>query len=290
MKLEFESFRKHPWFYPVAVSLGVHLLLIVAMWFIHVKENPAAEEHVSHKFRLKGVEHLPTVPGISGGGDRHGTVQSLQFVNKGMTNPLQSVKDVSVQYLVRRSTPLNQNSFETAPRKIEMEGSSLINTRDFEAALTRTEERHLKDKIQSKQQSTAGSSIVKILSRKSDQESLLRFLAKPLAGLNLDATRNLGIDPEEGMPGFTPMSSGGGGGGGTGSGSPGGFPEGVDQGVGESRLNIAQYGVLDDFMDVQVYTYQDPSDAQKYFMIKILAKKDAKVFRVMSKEILFTID
>lgn len=285
-----EQIRKNPWFFPVTLSLVLHLLLLIALWFIHVKTNPLAEEHVTHKFRLKGVNNIPTIAGKPGGGDRYGNNALLQFVNKEKANPIRSVKDVSVQSLVSRPTPLNQNAMDVAPKKIEMEGSSLINTRDFEAVLSKTHERQLKDKIQSKQQSTVGSSIIKVLTRKSDQDSLLRFLAKPLAGLNLQATQNVGIDPDEGMPGFTPMSSGGGGGGGTGSGSPGGFADGVDQGVGESKLNITKYGALDDFMDVQVFTYQDPADSKKYYMIKILAKKDAKVFRVMPKEILFTID
>ena len=288
--MTFEQIRKHPWFIPVTLSLALHILLLAALYFIPVRTNPLAEEHQTRKFRLKGVEHLPTIAGKSGGGDRFGNTSSLQFVNKNKANPLRSVKDVSMQSLVSHSTSLNQNSLETTPRKIEMENASLTNTRDFETVLSQTHERQLKDKVQSKQQSTAGSSLVKILSHRTDQESLLQFLSKPLAGLNLQATQNVGIDPDEGMPGFTPMSSGGGGGGGTGSGSPGGFADGIDNGVAESKLDIAKYGALDDFMDIQVFTYQDPLDSQKYFMIKILAKKDTKVFHVMPKEILFTID
>ena len=283
-----EQSRRNPWFSPVVTSLILHIFFLIALWFIHFRANPQAEEHITRKFRLKGVDNIPTIAGKPGGGDRFGNTNSLQFLNQNKANPMQSVKDVSVQSLVTRSTPLNQNSLETASRKIEMEGSSLVNTRDFEAVLTNTQERQLKDKVQSKQQSTAGSSVIKIVSP--NQDNLLKFLSKPLSGINLQATQNVGIDPDEGMPGFTPMGSGGGGGGGTGNGSPGGFSDGVDRGVGESRLNISKYGALDEFMDVQVFKYQDPSNSQKYYMIKILAKKDAKVFRVMPKEILFTID
>lgn len=286
----FERIRKHPWFIPVTLSLACHLCLLIALWFVHIKTNPRAEEHVTKKFRLKGVEHLPAIRGEAGGGGTHGNTQSMQFIKKGEDNAAASVKDVSVDSLVKRLIPPHEKSVDTSPRTIEMEGSGRINTREFEAMVSKTQERQLKDKIQSKQQSTAGASVTKILNQKSNQDNLLRFLAKPLAGLNLQSARNVGIDPEEGMPGFTPSGSGGGGGGGTGSGSPGGSADGIDQGVSEPKLGISKYGVLDDFMDVQVFTYQDPSDSKKFYMIKIMAKKDSKIFHVMPKEILFTID
>ena len=285
-----ERMKQRPWFYPFAISFAIHLCALLALWFIHVTTHPEAEVHMTPKFRLKGVEHLPRIPGKPGGGQPHGNTQPLQFINRGKVNALVSAKDAAVDSLVRRQMPPDEVSIDEAPKKIEMEGSSLISARDFEAVATKTEERQLKDKVQSKQQSTAGASTAKILSRKSDRDNLLRFLSKPLAGLNLQGSENVGIDPEEGMPGFTPIGTGGGGGGGAGSGSPGGFADGVDQGVGESKAAIAKYGALDDVMDVQVFTYRDPSDSKKYFMIKILAKKDAKVFHVMPKEIIFTID
>ena len=126
-----ENIRKHPWFFPVVSSLIFHFLLVLALWFIHVKTNPLAEEHVTRKFRLKGVDSIPTITGKPGGGDRFGSTTALKFTNKDKANPAQAVKDVSVQSLVSRSTPLNQNTMKIEPRKIEMEGSSLINTRDF---------------------------------------------------------------------------------------------------------------------------------------------------------------
>ncbi len=130
-------------------------------------------------------------------------------------------------------------------------------------------------------------------------DGLMKTLSKSMGKVQLYSPENMAVDPEEGMPGFTPSMGGGNGIGGFGSGNAKGFGSGVGNGPGgpgigegndEGGNGIAKYEPLDNFMDIQVYRYEDPSDRQKYYMIKIYAKPGAEALKVMPKEIIFTID
>ena len=118
-----------------------------------------------------------------------------------------------------------------------------------------------------------------IQKHKENAGQLVQLLAKPLAGLGLMGQGNVDIDPEEGMPGFTPVE-----------GTYGNSTYEQGGGLRESKGELLKYESLDEFLDIRVLRYIDPKDPIKYFMIKIFAKPDAKVFSVMPKEILFAID
>ena len=291
----FDRMRKSEWFVPFCISIALHLAAVIVLFLVHMTFPEKSEEKNVYRFRVKGVRNLPRIPGELGGGNtRAGSV--LKFTSNDKTYKAGSVSDVSMQKLVEEPAFPKRELTDVSPKKVELDSGSSVNSRDFATLLKGTDERQLSEKVQSKQVSTASSSgVEKILSQshRPSQDNLLQFLGKPLAGLGLQAVQSVNIDPEEGMPGFTPMGSGGGGGGGAGSnglGSNGGFPDGVDQSIGEPQAAVMKYSSLDPFMDVQVYTYQDPSDSKKYFMIRIFPKKNVKVFKVMPKEILFTID
>ena len=290
----YEWSRRHPWFSPLAYSAAIHLAFIILLMFIIIPSVTNPNEHVTEHFRVKGVKDLPVLAGKPGGGGTKHFINPSKFAPQGQYNPTNTLHDVSLQSLVDPdASSLKQIAVEVEPKKTELQDRLFSDGRDFQTLMSTSQENRLKEKIKLKQQSTEDRPKDRALSSGSapGQEALLRFLQKPLQGLNLSAIQSVQIDPEEGMPGFTPAGSGGGGGGLSGSGSTGGFPDGL---VGEPKESVSRYGSLDDLLDIQVFTYQDPSAQPasdgKYFMIKIFAKKNAAALKVMSKEILFTID
>ncbi len=276
--------ENRPWLKPLAVSLVFHLVLLIAVFFIRVG-NTQPPEHVTKPFRVKGVKNLPSIPGEPGGGKAASS--RMRFLKAGKTAPARA-QDVSVRDFLTPAEPLRQGELEIAPKRAELQNPSLVSSRDFKTILAKTDERQLKEKIQSNSQSTA-TPLDRILTQDKRPTSahLVQSLGEPLSALDMGVPANIGIDPDEGMPGFTPTGSGGGGGGGTGSGSPGGNP---DAALGEARTDVTNYQALDEFLDIQVFTYEDPAEKQKYFMIKIFPKKDIKSFKVMPKEMIFTVD
>ncbi len=123
----------------------------------------------------------------------------------------------------------------------------------------------------------------------------MRTLSQSLAKIQLYSPKNMGVNPDEGMPGFTPSAGLGGSGGGIGFGAGWGAGNGNGQGIGPGEgpgdsKGVSKYEPLDNILDIQVYTYPDPADGQKYLMIKIYAKPGSEALKVMPKEILFTID
>ncbi|HTL71252.1 MAG TPA: VWA domain-containing protein [Candidatus Eisenbacteria bacterium] len=288
--LDLETLRERPWFKPLGISLTLHLALLILFILIKIPGNPYPVETVTPRFRVKGVNNLPIIPGQPGGGESKRITRGMQFSKPGAVPAAKAAADVPVQALVK-STSLKQNEMEITPKRIQLDEASLANRRDFQTILTKTEERQTKENAPVQPKSTAGSYLEKVLShdQKPEESGVLQFLGKAIQGVNLYPTSGLGVDPEEGMPGFTPGSTGGGGAGGTGSGSPGGSPDGLIQ-PSENTRDITPYGALDEFLDIEVLRYDDPSDGQKYFQVKIFAKKGVRVFKVMPKEILFTVD
>ncbi len=277
-------FEDRRWLKPLVLSVIFHAALLATFFFIRL-ENMQPLDHVTKPFRVKGVKDLPSIPGESGGGKAASS--RMRFLKEGKTAPVRA-QDVSVRDSLTPTEPLPQSEPEMTPKRTELQNASLVSSRDFKTILTKTDERQLKEKIQSSSQSTTVS-LDKVLTqdRRPTSAHLVQSLGGPLSGLDLGTPANMGIDPDEGMPGFTPTGSGGGGGGGTGPGSPGGDP---DAQLGEARGEVTSYQALDEFLDIHVVTYEDPADRQKYFMIKIFPKKDVKSFKVMPKEMIFTID
>lgn len=276
--------EKRPWFVPLVASVLIHAVALGLLFFIRLKEAPP-REHVTKNFRVRGVKDLPSIPGAPGGGKAASS--RMKFLNAGKTAPVLA-KDVSVKDLVTPSDISKDSQIDVSPKKVELQNPSLVSSRDFKTILTKTDERQLKEKVQSNRQSTA-TPLDKLLTqdKRPTAAHLVQSLGEPLAGLDFGPPANIGIDPDEGMPGFTPTGSGGGGGGGTGSGSPGGAPDGT---LGEARGEVTRYQALDEFLDIQVFTYADPAGGEKYYMIKIFPRKGVKEFQVMPKEMIFTID
>jgi len=271
--------RERRWVKPLAGSLAFHVLAMAGLYFYKTNDKPVKEE-VTRPFRMKGVANLPSIPGEPGGGVRR-PGKNLLFTKPGASA---APKDVPVAAVV--ASDATRPSEAVIPKKPDLDGSSLAE-RDFETILSKTDERQLKDKVRSSRQSTSGSSLEKILTQGGTLSlpGVVQSLGKAFSGGS--PSSNLDIDPEEGMPGFTPVGTGGGGGGGTGGGSPGGDPDGIP-GVGEGQA-VTRYEALDDFLDIQLFKYADPADGKKYFLVKIFAKKNARL-TVMPKEMIFAID
>jgi hypothetical protein len=279
----FDKLRNSPYFSPFMWSFGLHalVLLLFSLLFLdgfRFKEEPVA----SHVFHMKGVSTEPVKAGYKQPVKTNRFPTTKQFINAQMPGE-PAVRDIPMQSLINKETVQAESSDDVDPKKVDLEGSGSMSTRDFQTILTRSDQRQLGEKIQSTQRSTAGSPNQKVLAKdkKLDAGSLMQFLQKPLQGLTIDGNDNVNLDPEEGMPGFTPRSKG--------HGRGGDSDYELSGRVGEPKRSASKYESIDAFLDIDVATYVDPSDKAKYYRIKIFAKKDAKL-RVMPKEIIFTID
>lgn len=268
-------YRQHPMALPFLIAFTVHLLLVLIAMVIRLETRPMeAKRQTYHLKAGKG-----SMPGRKGAGVVRKRVEDLQIVRQaGRTN--REAKDVSVRDILKETRA-------GEPRDETFKGVSADEAkpagRAIEDILTATEERQVKEKIKVPSQSTAGAATAVDKLRASrgvlDGAKLLESLKKPLGILGGmgSVARNVSVDPDEGMPGFTPSV------GDT-------MNPGLERGLGEARGDITQYEALDEFLDIDVYTHEDSSDGKKYFMIKIFARPDVDVFHVMPKEILFTID
>jgi hypothetical protein len=264
-------------------SLGLHALVLILFSLLFIggfrfKEEPV----VSHVFHMKGVSTEPVKAGYKEPVKTNRFPTTKQFINAQVPGE-PALRDIPMQSLVNKEPVRVEASDDVDPKKVDLEGSGAMSTRDFETILTRSDERQLGEKIQSTQRSTAGSMNQKVLAKdkKPDAGSFMEFLQKPLQGLYIEGNDNVNLDPEEGMPGFTPRSKG--------NGHGGDSDYELSGRLGESKRAASKYESIDDFLDIDVTTYVDPSDKAKYYRIKIFARKDAKL-RVMPKEIIFTID
>jgi len=281
--LDLEKVRNHPFARPVIFSLILHLALIAASMFIYMQSHSEIAEKNSPFFKVKSVETNPMAL------KRQGPFNTRQFVNalrsaQGPVKTSAAVKDIPLESVLEKRVFVEEASKDIIPQRSQSASASVLHSRDFENVVVRTEERQLKEKIPFQEKPTVG-----LLSRmtgkvvggsKLDDQNILRNLQKSLASGDFYSPANMGVNPEEGMPGFTPSASDAGG------------EEGIsaDKATQEPKDKVVQYESLDDFMDIEVYTYENLGYPQKYYMIKIFAKKGANVLKVMPKEILFTID
>lgn len=279
----FEKYRDSPYFAPFMWSFGLHALVLILFSLLFIgafrfKEEPV----VSHVFHMKGVSTEPVKAGYKEPVKTNRFPTTKTFINAQMPGE-PAVRDIPMQALVEKETAHVEASDDIDPKKVDLEGAASMSSRDFETILSRSNERQLGERIESKQRSTANSINQKVLAKdkKPDAGSLMAFLQKPLQGLYIDGNDNVNLDPEEGMPGFTPRSKG--------NGSGGDSDYELSGRVGEATRDASTYESVDDFLDIEVATFQDPADQAKYYRIKIFAKKDTKL-KVMPKEIIFTID
>ncbi len=278
--MSFADLRKNPRFVPVASSIGLHIFFILLSFWIHVSRPYAAPAEELLRFNVKSADMRPLLLKYTSPATNPDSKSPSRKFLKGSGQPA-SPKDVSVEALTRPLPPEPKNAPDITPKRLELEQDEEGRKPQMQTLLSETESSHTPDTIQIKQLSTSGVSEVEKMTEKhkTNVGQLVRSLAKPLEMMGLGGKGNVNIDPEEGMPGFTPVE--------------GTFGNSLfDQGGGvrESKGAILKYESLDEFLDISVFTYTDPKDSQKYFMIKIFAKKDAPGFKVMPKEILFLID
>ncbi len=279
--MTFEEIRSKPSFLSFTWALFLHLLFIAfAMWFAMPGILEDASKNMDRlRFNVRRVDMRPIFQQQRGMVSPPQSANAVKFAQPRSEISVSSPKDVSVESLVNKEAVVHQNAEEVPQKKIDLEDASANEGLNLEAVLAKTQERRLKDRVPSSQKSTASSSSSDKMLRKHTlpAEEVAGFLKQPLQGLGFGDPGNVAIDPEEGMPGFTPHS-----------GSVGSVA--ADQGLQESRGELLKYDSLDDFLDIEVFTYTDLSDSQKYYMIKIFARRDIQSFKVMPKEILFTID
>lgn len=285
--MNFSRFVRRPQFVPVAASLAIHAVMVLLSFWIHVARPYAAPEEQLLPFNVKSVDTRPLLlKHTSPATNPDAKEASYRFIKEASQGRPAPPKDVRLETLARPATLSPRKAPEVMPKRIELEESDVETKPEMQALLAETESSHTPDTVQVRQRSTSASSeLSKMIEKhREDAGKLFQSLAKPLAVLGLGGAGSVDINPEEGMPGFTPVE--------------GTFGNSMfDRGGGlrESKGDILKYESLDEFLDIRVYKYADPKVTQpaqggKYFMIKIFAKPDAKGFKVMPKEILFTID
>lgn len=281
-----EELKEKEWFYPTLAALFLHVAFIAAALFIILPGNLDVPDRSTVSFKLKDADRTPLVQRKRGASASPKALKHEEFPgrsNKDVVRALKNAPGIARTETERPDRELTREVLEKRPAERDSSRS-----RDLENVLAETEERQAIERVQVKQQST--DSFVRQRSAKSTRVNpftsadLVEALKRPLMGSMIYTPKNVSIDPEEGMPGFTPTGRE------LGAGSGGSFDFDLGQGVGEQAGKVARYESLDDFLDIAVFTYEDPSDRQKYFMIKIFAKKGAKALEPMPKEIIFAID
>ena len=272
---------RRPQFLPVVLSSAVHIFLILLSMWIHISEPFAAPVDELLHFNVKSVDTRPLLlKHTSPATNPYAKAASRRFT-RAAEDRSALPKDIPMESLAA-PVPVRHKEQEITPKHLDLGESDEDKRSEMRSLLADTESSHFQDTVQVQRKSVSGvSDIFKMVERhKADAARLVQSLAKPLEGLGLGGHGNINIDPDEGMPGFTPLE-----------GILGNASYDQGGGAGESKGAILKYESLDDFLDIQVFTYQDPSaGGGKYYMIKIFAKKNMKALKVMSKEILFTID
>ncbi len=283
-----EKNKRHPWFLPMGSAVLLHFAFIMISMFILLPGFPKAEEQSAVAFRLRSVDAKPQASARPGLVTMRDYSKKLKFMGDKAGTEVQPVTDVSVEPLLQSRNPLERRMKEDkegALVKRKGEEKSPGKNRDLETILLESQEHQARENVAPAQVSVTNkqlSSAKLAASKPVDEEGLLEVFKKPLASIKLHSPSNLSIDPEEGMPGFTPTSREAAG--------QGSYLFELGQGVQESPGDLVKYESLDEFLDIEVYTYEDYKTREKYFMIKIFAKKGKKQFHVMPKEIIFTID
>ena len=303
-------FYEKEWFIPVTVSILCHLFFILAALFIHFQEDEEKPDANLLEFHLNKVKASPSPSGKPGGGAGYpgSTKKETQFLQPRSADDMSTLSRNQARAVDQKVTAENQeekipleNNLRPVPSSARSLDTLIFENENIGAAhQLRVKQESLSEFYQKEAEKSVKAS-------PPSGEGLLRSLSKPLGKVQLYSPENMAVDPEEGMPGFTPSpgsGSGIGGGGiarghGIGSGignGPGG--PGISEGYDEGGSGITKYEPLDNFLDVEVYIYTEPlpkdggqaADKQKYFMLKIYAKPGSEALKVMPKEILFTID
>lgn len=262
-----KKFYEKDGFYPVLISILLHLIFIVASLFIKLHSFNDTPEAESMHFKLSKVSSKAISSAKKGSASQKS--QPAEGVKALDRIPRRSVEE-RVKVEGAHETPTESKA------SLQMVASGSLDTIIFESQKNQTGKKvaikpsSAMDYYQKSAEKSVHTSPV-------TGEKLLKTLSQALQKIDLYAPENMSLDPEEGMPGFTPMQ-----------GVPGGSD--IDSGLREEHGKITDYESVDDFLDIEVYKYEDPSDGGKYFMVKIFAKPGNKTLKVMPKEIIFTID
>lgn len=272
------QYRRQRLFWPVLIALFLHILIGVVSMFIYLPAAVEVRERITEKFRLRQVTARPVLADTQGHAMSKNPDQTAKITGAAKLQP-RPVKDIPVSALVGNPTRPHKVEVETQPRKLDTL-DPLGRRDDLDRILTQTAERRLREETTPAQRPVRPNPTRESRNRISDtpeeNRTWLQSLMEPLENLNLHQPENMKVDPDEGMPGFTPVK-------GTARDAE------VDARIGEEKGEIVRFEAVDDFLDIELYTYEDPRDGQKYYMIKIFAKKGARL-RVMPKEIVFLID
>lgn len=281
--MDIEKIKKHPLFLPILIAVLLHLILISIAMVIRMPGLAEVARQVSRTFQIKDIDIKPRETRTQGSVSAQESKNALRFMSDKKIAHARPLKDVPLDALVPRTSPDANLAGDAPDRRPASIPSSIEKRNDLEELLIETEERQIQEKIVTKQKSSQ--SLLSQLSQKVTQKSAqgpegysseLQKIAKGMASYS---PKSLAVDPEEGMPGFTPgasdlVESG---------------PAGTEP-VGETQGEFTKYESLDDWMDIKVYKYEDRASQENYYMIKIFAKKGKHAFKVLPKEILFTID
>ncbi len=266
-------------------AIVFHLFAITSMFFIRVAshfENP--EENLRH-FRVRSVTAAPAQPKSGRMTSPQQFARSLKFIGSNRVNSLRPLEEVRTPLPQPKASPLRRSQ-EGPSKNTSLVAPTVIEEHELKRLVSESEERSLKDTISDKKMKTSSvkSELDKLRESshyKTAAASFMTALQKPLESLDLYAPKNVDLDPEEGMPGFTPQAH-------AGDASGNVFLKGAAVSVPAEQLS--RYEPLDAFLDIEVLTYENPGDDRNYFMVRIFPKKGVQSFRVMSKEILFAID
>lgn len=289
MKRVSETFRRHPVVVSVVLALLLHLALVILSMFIYLPGFTETVEEVRRRFRVHDVQTRPSPVQKTAGENLEGPAKPMSRVASEDAQAAKTVPDKPLAALIEERQVAEEERREELARRPSWEDLAVGREAEMESVLLETQERQLREQVRPKQISTANApalppTIKPAAQRKNEGLPILEALRKTLDRARLYSPENVAIDPEEGMPGFTPTSF-------TGKASSRFAGLGLEKGVGEAREDIVRYEAIDDFLDIAVYTYEDPRDQQKYFMIKIFTKQGTKApLKVMPKEILFAVD
>ncbi len=274
--MKMDLLRDRKFLVSVTGSLLLHIFFIAIALAVILPGTFEVPQEDLLRFNVKAVETDPLVQSR-----RTGINPNRRFISKKLFYGGKSApKDVSIDSMVQRDVEVPRNAQESLPKHLDYADLSVSGQSQLDNLVSRTEEMQLKEKVAPVQKSTTDSDLVVKIMRKAQETDVGRSfeaLKKPLEDMRLAGATSVSMDPDEGMPGFTPVA-----------GSFGNAD--VDRGVGESSGSLLKFEPLDEFLDIEVQTYTDPADAQKYYQIKIFARKGVKSFKVMPKEIVFAVD
>lgn len=263
------SLRKHPLYEPILLAILLHLFAIALTLFIRMPGLAVIAERVSRTFHVQTIVLKPQAPRKQGVIYTRQPLEALKFVDQAKTASAKPVQDVPLGPLMGRKEPAYQYPADAIPAADETVASSIEKKEALDAELAQTEERQLKEMVGPKQKPVPG--------------LLARFSEKVTEESSLDQAGPMDIPfsmhPEEGMPGFTP----------TGTGAEGDIVP-VFESLQEPEKELLKYETLDELLDIVVFTYEHPPTGEKYYMIKVFAKKGKPAFEPLAKEVIFTID